>query len=72
MRPIPPGVYPLPMDIAALSMNSTQGRLFDRVQTALLAKALKGAEADGSSLLSLLASSAPLPEASGTRIDLQA
>ncbi|MEI6874396.1 MAG: YjfB family protein [Spirochaetota bacterium] len=60
------------MDIAALSMDSAQSGLFDKVQTALLAKALRGAETDGSTLLSLIASAAPLAQDSGTRIDLQA
>ena len=58
------------MDIGAASIELAQSKLSDQVGTALLAKGLKTAEEQGSSLLKMLGSAAPLPEGSGQNVDL--
>jgi hypothetical protein len=58
------------MDTQGIGMDSAQSRILDQVATTMLAKGLKGAEEQAAELLKALPS--PLPEGSGTRIDLLA
>jgi hypothetical protein len=58
------------MDIQAVSMDSAQSNLLDQVGVTMLAKGLKGEEAEAADLLKSLGSPAPLADGSGTRIDL--
>lgn len=52
-----------------MSMDSAQSGLLEKVGVGMLAKGLKGAQEEA---VDLLKSLAPLPEGSGTRVDLQA
>jgi hypothetical protein len=58
-----------PMEISSLSMDSARSDLLDRVGISMLAKGLKETQSEAEDLLKSLA---PLPEGSGTRIDLLA
>jgi hypothetical protein len=63
------------MDIQALSMNMSQGRLMDEVGTAMLGKSLKAAKDQGAEVVQLI-QSAPSPgvlgPGQGTLIDFYA
>lgn len=51
-------------------MDSARSGLLDQVGVSMLAKGLKGEEAEAADLLKSLGSPAPLADGSGTRIDL--
>lgn len=55
------------MDIQSISMGMSQSDILSKVGTSMLAKGLKGAQEEA---VDLLKSLAPLPEGSGTRVDL--
>jgi hypothetical protein len=57
------------MDTQGIGTEGAQSRILDQVATTMLAKGLKGAEEQASELLKSLP---PLPEGSGSRIDLLA
>lgn len=60
------------MDIQALSMNMSQGRLFDEVGTAMLGKSIKASQEQGAEIVKLIQST-PSPGVlgpdQGTRVD---
>lgn len=58
--------YHCGMDIQAISMDMTQGALFQQVGTSLLARSLGDAKEQGRELLKLMASATPAPLAAGT------
>lgn len=60
------------MDIAAASTELAQSKVADQVGVSMLSKGLKAAEEQGSELLKMLGSPAPLAEGSGQRVDLLA
>jgi len=61
--------YLLYMDIQSLSMESAQTNLLEQVSTSMLAKELKGSQEQA---VALLQSLPPLPEGSGSLVDLLA
>jgi hypothetical protein len=58
------------MDIQGISMDSARSNLLDQVGVSMLAKGLKGEQAEAADLLKSLGQAAPLAEGTGTRIDL--
>jgi len=60
------------MDIAAASMSLAQTKIADQVGTAMLSKGLKTEQEQGSQLMQMLGTSAPLAEGSGQKVDLLA
>jgi hypothetical protein len=58
-------------DIQGASLDYAQSGLLDQVSVSMLSKSLKGDQEQAAELLQSLGSgSAPLPEDSGTRVDL--
>lgn len=60
------------MDIQSFANESAQSRIQEQVGVALLAKGLKGERDQAADLLKILGPASPLPEGSGSRIDLLA
>jgi len=62
----------LVMNVSAMSMDSAGAYLRDLVGTSVLSKSLKGAEERATQLFKAIETPAPLPEGSGTVVDLYA
>jgi hypothetical protein len=65
-------VYYSAMDAQSIGTDSAQARIQDQVATTMLSKGLKGEQEEAAELLKSLGPASPLPEGSGSRIDLLA
>lgn len=53
-------------------MDYARDHILYEVGVAMLANSLKGSEAEANNLMEIIASAAPLPMKSGTKVDLRA
>jgi hypothetical protein len=60
------------MDIQSIANDTAQSRIQEQFGVAMLAKGLKGEQEQASNLLKILGPASPLPEGSGSSIDLLA
>ncbi len=58
------------MEIQSIGMDSARSGLLGQVNVTMLSKTLKGEQEQAADLMKVLGSAAPLPEGSGTRVDL--
>jgi hypothetical protein len=60
------------MGIESTSLDYARANILFDVGIEMLAKSLKGSEAEANNLMEIIASAAPLPMKSGTKVDLRA
>jgi len=60
------------MNVSSVGMDASGAFLRDMVSMSVLSKSLKGSEERAAQLLKIMETAAPLPEGSGTIVDLYA